>query len=391
MRFVRYTSGLWLLVSFLISIFLITGVGGSYLAAADNENPDLGLTAKACILIEASTGRVIYEQNADEHMYPASTTKMMTAVLALENLSLHTDITVSPRAANTESSPLGLRPGDHIDAENLLTGMLTVSDNGAAVVVAERIDGNVPDFARRMNEKAQEIGMSDTHFVNPNGLYDPNHYSTAHDIARLARYAMTNEKFRSMVHNSSQQVVWTYPRKMNTFENTNKLLGHYEGINGIKTGWTEASGGCLAASARRNGIELIAVVMGTPEPDDRFSDARKLLDYGFEHVKLVKGMDKDRMQKRVLVADGTSMLTDVHPQSDITYPLLHGESKSHYSLCYDLPAILDAPVKKNQRVGNVLVQYDGHTVKKVPLVADPVPKGFSLGSWLVNLFRPLFT
>ena len=391
MRFVRYTSGLRLLVSFLISIFLITGVGGSYLAAADNENPDLGLTAKACILIEASTGRVIYEQNADEHMYPASTTKMMTAVLALENLSLHTDITVSPRAANTESSPLGLQPGDHIDAENLLTGMLTVSDNGAAVVVAERIDGNVPDFARRMNEKAQEIGMSDTHFVNPNGLYDPNHYSTAHDIARLARYAMTNEKFRSMVHNSSQQVVWTYPRKMNTFENTNKLLGHYEGINGIKTGWTEASGGCLAASARRNGIELIAVVMGTPEPDDRFSDARKLLDYGFEHVKLVKGMDKDRMQKRVLVADGTSMLTDVHPQSDITYPLLHGESKSHYSLRYDLPAILDAPVKKNQRVGNVLVQYDGHTVKKVPLVAAPVPKGFSLGSWLVNLFRPLFT
>ncbi len=391
MRFVRYASGLRLLVSFLLSLFLITGAGGRYLDAADTEEPDLGLTAKACILIEASTGRVIYEQNADDHMYPASTTKMMTAVLALENLSLHTDIAVSPRAANTESSPLGLQAGDHIDAENLLSGMLTVSDNGAAVAVAERIDGNVPDFARRMNEKAQELGMNDTHFVNPNGLSDPDHYSTAHDIARLARYAMTNAEFRSMVRNSSQQVVWTYPRKMNTFENTNKLLGHYEGITGIKTGWTEASGGCLAASARRGGLELIAVVMGTPEPDDRFSDARKLLDYGFEHVKLVKGMDKERVQKRVLVADGTSMLTDVHPQSDIMYPLLHGESKSHYSLRYDLPAILDAPVKKNQRVGHVLVQYDGHTVEKVPLVADPVPKGFSLGSWLVSLFRPLFT
>lgn len=247
-------------VFFLVwTICLVAGHGSTSYA---NDTDEPYIAAQSAILIEASTGRVIWEKQADDRHYPASMTKIMTALLGLDLISPHTEMFISPEAAATEDCPLGIRAGDCLTAEELLTGMMMVSDNGAAVAVAEQIDGSTAQFARRMNEKARELGMEHTHFSNPNGLTDPNHYSTARDMARLAKYAMENPSFRRMVSQRERMIRWTLPRNGHLLVlNTNKLLGSYGGMTGIKTGWTNAAGGCLAASARRNGVELIAVLM----------------------------------------------------------------------------------------------------------------------------------
>ena len=371
-------------------IFLLIFIPNASVLADDTEAFDLKLTAQSAILIEASTGRVIWEKDADVRHYPASMTKMMTGILALEKLPPKADVVISPNAAATEDCPLEIVAGECLSADNIITGMLMESDNGAAVAIAEAVDGSVSQFVQRMNERAQEIGMSNTHFVNPNGLTEANHYSTARDMAKLARFAMNNKKFREIVSTKKQVIHWEVPaRQQKLAENTNKLLANYNGMNGIKTGWTKAAGGCLAASARRNGVELIAIVMQTPGPDDRFADARKLLDYGFKQVKMVKGIAKDRVSRKLWVRGGTSASVMAHPAEDINYPLINGEDPKHYTLSYDVPKVIAAPLKDGETVGRIIIKYDNKEVGSVPMISEKVEAGFSIGSWLVGVFAGL--
>lgn len=371
-------------------IFLLIFIPNASVLADDTEAFDLKLTAQSAILIEASTGRVIWEKDADVRHYPASMTKMMTGILALEKLPPKSDVVISPNAAATEDCPLEIVAGECLSADNIITGMLMESDNGAAVAIAEAVDGSVSQFVQRMNERAQAIGMSNTHFVNPNGLTEANHYSTARDMAKLARFAMNNKKFREIVSTKNQVIHWEVPaRQQKLAENTNKLLANYNGMNGIKTGWTEAAGGCLAASARRNGVELIAIVMQTPGPDDRFADASKLLDYGFKQVKMVKGIAKDRVSRKLWVRGGTSASVMAHPAEDINYPLINGEDPKHYTLSYDVPKVIAAPLKDGETVGRIIIKYDNKEVGSVPMISEKVEAGFSIGSWLVGVFAGL--
>ena len=371
-------------------IFLLIFIPNASVLADDTEAFDLKLTAQSAILIEASTGRVIWEKDADVRHYPASMTKMMTGILALEKLLPKADVVISPNAAATEDCPLEIVAGECLSADNIITGMLMESDNGAAVAIAEAVDGSVSQFVQRMNERAQEIGMSNTHFVNPNGLTEANHYSTARDMAKLARFAMNNKKFREIVSTKKQVIHWEVPaRQQKLAENTNKLLANYNGMNGIKTGWTKAAGGCLAASARRNGVELIAIVMQTPGPDDRFADASKLLDYGFKQVKMVKGIAKDRVSRKLWVRGGTSASVMAHPAEDINYPLINGEDPKHYTLSYDVPKVIAAPLKDGETVGRIIIKYDNKEVGIVPMISEKVEAGFSIGSWLVGIFAGL--
>ena len=371
-------------------IFLLIFIPNASVLADDTEAFDLKLTAQSAILIEASTGRVIWEKDADVRHYPASMTKMMTGILALEKLPPKADVVISPNAAATEDCPLEIVAGECLSADNIITGMLMESDNGAAVAIAEAVDGSVSQFVQRMNERAQAIGMSNTHFVNPNGLTEANHYSTARDMAKLARFAMNNKKFREIVSTKNQVIHWEVPaRQQKLAENTNKLLANYNGMNGIKTGWTEAAGGCLAASARRNGVELIAIVMQTPGPDDRFADASKLLDYGFKQVKMVKGIAKDRVSRKLWVRGGTSASVMAHPAEDINYPLINGEDPKHYTLSYEVPKVIAAPLKDGETVGRIIIKYDNKEVGSVPMISEKVEAGFSIGSWLVGVFAGL--
>ena len=372
----------------ILTIFLLTIQRPVPVARGESAEPQI--TARSAILIEASTGRVIWEKNADEEHYPASTTKMMTGILGLESLPPHSEVFISPNAAGTEDCFLDIHAGERLTAEELITGMLMVSDNGAAVAVAEQVDGSVGAFAKRMNARAKELGMNHTHFANPNGLPNPDHHSTVRDMAKLAQYVMQNKKFREIVGQKDRTISWTFPKnKRLAVSNSNKLLGHYEGITGIKTGWTQISGGCLAASAKRNGVELIAVLMQTPTPDDRFSDARKILDYGFSQVHMVKGISKERVKCTAWVMDGTQATVKLHPVSDVNYPIIGGETADHYTLSYDVPKVLTAPLKEGDPVGKVIINYDGKAVGSVEMTADKVQKGFSISSWLVGVFERL--
>ena len=238
--------------------------------------------AESAILINARTGAVIFEKNADIRRAPASMTKMMTCILCLETKGLNAEFKVTQAAAATEDSYLEMKGGERLLSGELLQEMMMESDNGAAVVVAQNVSGSVLKFADLMNEKAKEIGCRKTHFSNPNGLTAKWHYSTARDMSKIAAYCMKNPDFRNLVSKKNAVIHWASPAgRTYKSETTNELLGRYSGANGIKTGWTNAARGCVAASAKRGDVELIAVVMKSKDHDTRFSDARKLLDYGF--------------------------------------------------------------------------------------------------------------
>ncbi len=252
--------------------------------------PDI--TADAAVIMDGSDGRFLYEKNGAKKEYPASMTKIMTCILSLEKGNTYQTVTVSPKAADVEST--ALNGGEWLSLGDLRNQMMMISDNGAATAIAENTAGSLPAFADMMNQKAKDIGMTGTHFVNANGMPDENHYSTAEDMARLARYAMENRNFRSIVSTKRKQIRYIRPAEIFTCENSNELLYTYPGATGIKTGYTRAAGGCLAASAVRDNHELIVIIMHSRDMDSRFTEAAKLLDYGFSLIKKEPSSDKKK-------------------------------------------------------------------------------------------------
>ncbi|MBQ7705298.1 MAG: D-alanyl-D-alanine carboxypeptidase [Selenomonadaceae bacterium] len=354
---------------------------------------DLKITADSAILIEATTGRVIYEKNADIARPPASMTKMMTCILGLENLFPDEMVTISQEAAYTEDSDLQLQKNDVLLVSELLRGMMLVSDNGGAVAIAETISGDVKTFSDLMNEKALEIGCTNTHFENPNGLPNENHYSTARDMAKIAAYCMDNWDFRDIVSTQRETIHWLEPSSVTVkVENTNKLLGKYKGISGIKTGWTRKAGGCLAASAKRGDIELIAIIMHATDTDTRFKDAEILLDYGFDRVSSIYGIDKDKVEKKVFVRDGKKATLEVGLAEDLNYPLLKDEYRQKLTVEYKLPKVVDGGIKVGDIVGKANLKYNGKVVASVPFVArENVERGFSFASKVVAWSEPFIS
>ena len=233
----------------------------------------------AAILLDVRTGQVLYAQDINKRLAPASTTKMLTAILAIERFPLDTPVIITARAAAQRSgAAIGLEAGEQWSMGELLHAMLIRSANDAAVAVAEAYSGSVEAFADEMNRKAYRIGARNSHFVNPHGLGAPDHYTTAYDLALIARYALQLPVFASLV----RQPTWTLDRPdraVHEFSNINKFLARYEGADGVKTGWTAAAGHCLVASATRNGWQLLAVVLHSQE---MYRDVRQILDYGFE-------------------------------------------------------------------------------------------------------------
>ncbi|MBQ9961408.1 MAG: D-alanyl-D-alanine carboxypeptidase [Firmicutes bacterium] len=237
------------------------------------------VSAKGAILIDAADGSVIYEKNADQKLYPASTTKIMTALIALEvmeeiDADFESTIVVPKEAAGIEGSSLYLKAGEKVSVEELLYGMMLQSGNDAATAIAICMGGNVENFVKLMNEKADELGCRNTHFVNSSGLYDENHYTTARDLAIIACEAMKNTDFRKVVAAPD----WAGEDSGRKITNKNKTIHQYDGATGIKIGYTRASGRTLVASAKRGNKELIAVMLSAP---DWFKDGYALMDYGF--------------------------------------------------------------------------------------------------------------
>ena len=356
---------------------------------------DPKVLADSAILVEATTGRIIWEKNPDIEREPASMTKMLTCVLALEELDPFDEIIMNQAAVFAEDNTLSWSTNDLISAKDMITAVMLVSENGGAIALAQKISGSTESFADVMNDKARDIGCKNSHFANPNGLPNPNHYSTAADMARIAVYCMKNATFREIVNTRRTTIHWIQPKeKWSELNNTNELLGKYKGADGIKTGWTRAAGGCLAACAKRGEIELIAIIMHSPDHDTRFDDAANLLNYGFERVRMVSGIDKDKTEKKVFVRGGKKATLRVAVEESLNFPLMSGEDSKLLKVTYDLPKVVDAGkgIDKGQVLGEVVLRYDGKPVARLPLVArESVAEGFSFGSLLVKLVAPLIT
>jgi len=236
------------------------------------------VSARSAILVDADTGRVLWEKSAHRQRPIASTTKIMTATLVLRHLPLDRIVRIGPTVPRVPLVREGLRSGERVPAWKLLYGLLLYSGNDDALALAVGAGGTRSRFVALMNEKARELKLTRTHFRSPSGILDRDNYSTAWDMAALARYALWNARFRAIVRTKIKHVPWSKPIGEKIYVNKNHLLGSYPGADGVKTGWTTIAKHCLVASARRHGVHLIAVILGS---DDSYKDVRKLLDFGF--------------------------------------------------------------------------------------------------------------
>lgn len=309
---------------------------------------ELTLSAKSAVLINAHTNEVVYEKNAYERRGMASTTKIMTALLALERGDLKKTITAKDEEVRIEGTSIGLKDGDKITLETLVMGMLLESGNDASNVTATAIGGTREKFVSLMNKKAKEIGMENTSFKNPSGLTEEGHFSTAYDMALLGSFAIKNAKFRSICSLDSVRVSYGNPEYQRTFKNHNKLLNSCEGVFGIKTGFTKKSGRCLVSAAERNGVTLVAVTLSAP---DDWNDHKKLFDYGFERVSSYKvDFSTDKISLTVVGSDNKYI--NVKLNTDLVYTSENEKQTKAITYC---ESFLYAGVKKGDVVGCVKV------------------------------------
>ena len=352
--------------------------------------PELQLSARAAVLIDAHSGRVLFEKNAHEPLPPASVTKVFTLVVALEALrdgqvSLDDLVTVSRRAAGMGGNQVYLEVGEQMTLRDLLYGIAVESANDAAVAVAEYIAGSEEAFARLMNERARALGARNTDLSNASGLPPAdigmpgrNHVTSAYDIAIVSRYGYSLPMFEELVSTYGPYRVRVGTRAEREFWNRNRLLRFYEGANGIKTGYTQEAGYCLAASAVRNNLHLIAVVLGAPTREDRDEDIRTLLNWGFSRYQAQPVVQEDELLGEVRVAKGLAERVAVFPERPLFVAVPRGgqvqvEREVH------LPERVLAPVEKGAPLGELVIRLDGEELERVALVArDGVPRG---GAW----------
>lgn len=309
----------------------------------------LEVTASSAVVVEAATGRVLYEINAHEKMPMASTTKVMTALVALKYGNLNDVVTVSQNASGVEGSSIWLSVGEKMSLSDMMYGLMLASGNDAAVAIAEHVGGSLDAFVALMNKTAQEIGAYDTHFANPNGLPADDHYTTAYDLALISACAMRNEDFCRIVSTQYKTLPWEGHEWDRVVKNKNKILWNYEGGNGIKTGFTKEAGRCLTAAAQRDGMQLVSVVLSAP---NMFEDCMALMDYGFENFENRVIVQQGEWIGDVAVEEGMEDSFAVYTDKDITYPLTEDEYKQVQSSVH-LEEKVEAPVEKGQIVGTV--------------------------------------
>ena len=334
---------------------------------------EIKLNATSAILVEVSTGRIIYERNSNEKRYPASITKIMTAILVLENCNLDDKVVVSESALSNIPSgyvTCDLIAGEEISVEDLLYALMVKSANDAAYVLAEHVGGSIDAFSDMMNIKARELGCNGTHFVNPNGIHDERHYTTAYDMYLIANYAMKNETFRKLVTTKSYTLPATnlYTNNDRSFSTTNALIDDnsslfYKYAIGIKTGFTTQAGECLVAESAREGLDFIAVVLdaGTPSKGNRFVDARTLFDYGYDNYTLTKIKEKNTVVDTIEIENGDKETKNLDVLIDSSITVINNKSLDINGV---IPEIvyndnLLAPINKGDNIGKINYKLEG--------------------------------
>lgn len=337
--------------------------------------------AKAAVLIDVASGRVLYQKNEGLKLPMASTTKIMTAITAIEHGKLDDIVTASVKAQNTGGSSIYLQAGERLLLHDLLYGLMLQSGNDAAVAIAEHIAGNVGDFAELMNQKAAEIGALNTHFVNPHGLDSPNHYTTAKDLARITAYALKNPVFSDIVSTKQKKIPWwgrSYNRVLN---NKNRLLWIFEGGDGVKTGYTSGAGRCLVSSATRNGWRLAAVVLNC---GPMWEDSSALLEYGFGSYKPVMYYDNGQFVKTIAVTGGKKDRVRLVTDRPVVVPLTEDE-RQRVTIIEDWPDKIKAPVLQGQVAGRLRVELDGNVLARANLICQETINEKSIFKSMINL------
>lgn len=354
------------------------------------ESPVLNTTAKSVVLMEQSTGKILYENNPDEQLPIASVTKIMTMLLiceALDNgkITMEDMVPVSDRAMSMGGSTMFLASGEELSVYEMLKGIAVASANDGCVAMAEYISGSVEGFVDEMNKRAKELGMSNTNFVNTNGLDADNHYSCAKDVALMSRELLGHEEIFEFT------TIWTDKMHNGQYDlsNTNKLIRFYQGANGLKTGSTSKALCCISATAKRDDMQLIAVVLGAPTSDNRFSDARILLDYGFANYAIERPVKQGDTVGEAAVEKGISDLVSVCAKTDFSL-LVPKSQKGGCESEIIIEEKLKAPIEKGQIVGNMIFKADGKEVGEIELVAADAVAKKSFTSVLYELFLKLF-
>lgn len=321
------------------------------------------LSAKSAILIEAQSGKVLYQQNAFVRLPMASTTKIMTAIVAIESGNIGRTVSVSPDAVGIEGSSVYLYPNEELTLEQLIYALMLESANDAATAIAIEVAGSVEAFAALMNQKAEELGLTATHFTNPHGLDHEEHYTTAYDLACIAAYALKNDTFRKICSTGRMTIPLKGDEGTRVLVNHNKMLSRYEGAIGVKTGFTKRSGRCLVSAAERDGLTLVAVTLNAP---DDWNDHAKMLGFGFERYENETLAEKGGLTLPLSVVGGDteSVLT---ANTEALSAML---TKNHGEISYRIEAdhILYAPIARGTVVGKVIYSCDGEDIASSDLI-----------------------
>lgn len=353
------------------------------------ETEDLAPNAKSAIMIEASTGEILFQKNKDEKLAPASMTKMMSMLLIMEeiengNLKWDEMITTSEKASSMGGSQIFLKVGEKMTVEDLLKGVAIASGNDAVVALAERVSGSEEQFVKRMNTRAQDLGLKNTNFINATGLTADNHYSSAYDMSLIAKELVKHEKileftstYEDYLRKDTKSPFWLV--------NTNRLVRFKEGVDGLKTGFTDEAGYCLTATMKKDNMRLITVVMKEENTSKRSADTTKMLDYGFNIYMVQTILDEKTTIEKKKVELGKTLTTEIVPKENIT--ILNKKSDDQKNITYktNINKII-APVKKGDKVGTIDIIEDNNIISTIDAtVKEDISKANILTIYLRNI------
>lgn len=355
-----------------------------------NVSAELNPASKSCILMESSTGTVLYECNKDERLPPASVTKVMTMLLILEavesgRISFSDNVAASERAASMGGTQIYLEPGEVMTVDELFKSVAVPSANDAAVALAEYVAGTEDEFVRQMNERAAQLGMLNTNFTNCTGLFDDSeHYTTAYDLALATRELLKHP----IIHEYT--TIWTDSLRNGTFglANTNKMLRTYQGMNGMKTGYTQLAGHCLSGTAERNGMTLIAVVLGGPSSKERFADVASMLDYGFATYSVIN-MEREN-EIELEVRKGKLPTVKAVAECGFSAVVKKGADKNT-EVVTEIEQFLEAPVDIGTQVGTVSYIINGETVCVVPIRTTEAVEKANVGDYFFRIMGTMLS
>ena len=356
---------------------------------------ELEIESKIALIYDRASGNILYEKNGNKQTPMASTTKIMTAIVVLENANLTDVVTIDSKAAGTGGSRLGLKKNDKITVNDLLYGLMLRSGNDAAVALANYVGGSIDGFADMMNNKARELGLVNSHFIVPHGLDNDGHYTTAYELAKMADYALKIDKFKEIVSTKSTTInISGYPKAIN---NTNQLLGSIEGVYGVKTGFTNGAGRCLVSACKRNELDIITVIIGADTTKQRTADTIKLINYAYNNFEIVniKEIIENEFckwqrinQGRIFVNKGiennVELLLEEPP-----YEKMAVEKEENVEIEVDSLFYLEAPVEENQVIGNVKVKKSGEVIEILDIMVQKEIRKKEIEDYLIIFARRL--